>query len=68
MAKSENANPQAPPPQILGSLEPEQLAKAKHLFPRRSLKGKEVVLVWCLRFYLLFMVGVVIYQIWTGWK
>ena len=52
--------------QILVSLEPDQLAEAKHHFPRRVLKGPEVLLIWSLRLYLLFMIAVVIYQIWIG--
>lgn len=52
--------------QILASLEPDQLAAAKQHFSRRALKGPEVLLVWSLRLYLLFMIAVVIYQIWIG--
>lgn len=52
---------------ILASLEPDQLTGAKHQrLPRRRLKGSEVVLLWTLRFYLLFMMGVVVYQVWMG--
>ena len=48
------------------SLEAGQLssAKAKH-YPRRPLKPSEAILFWGLRIYLLFMLGVVIYQVWT---
>lgn len=52
--------------QILASLEPDQLAAAKQHFSRRVLKGREVLLVWSLRLYLLFMIAVVVYQIWIG--
>ena len=52
--------------EVLSSLEPSQLAAAKHHFPRRILKGPETLLVWSLRVYLLFMIAVVIYQIWSG--
>lgn len=54
--------------QVLASLEPDQLASAKQHFPRRLLKGPEVILLWSLRLYLLFMLAVVIYQIWPGSK
>jgi hypothetical protein len=54
--------------QVLASLEPDQLATAKHHFPRRSLRGAEVLLLWSLRLYLLFMIAVVVYQIWAGTK
>ena len=52
---------------VLWTLEPDQLAEAKkqHV-PRRQLKGAELVLLWGLRVYLLFMIAVVIYQAWAG--
>ncbi|HEY6352441.1 MAG TPA: hypothetical protein VI636_23840 [Candidatus Angelobacter sp.] len=50
----------------LAALEPGQLASAKPRFPRRSLKGPQILLLWSLRLYLLFMLAVVIYQAWTG--
>jgi hypothetical protein len=51
---------------VLASLEPEQLTRAKRQrLPRRSLKRAEVLLLWSLRVYLLVMVGVVVYQLWT---
>jgi hypothetical protein len=52
---------------VLSSLEPEQLAGLKkHLIPRRHLKGLEKFVMWSLRIYLLFMVVVVIYQVWAS--
>ena len=52
---------------VLATLEPDQLAEAKkqHV-PRRRLSGVELVVLWCLRIYLLFMVAVVVYQAWVG--
>jgi len=51
---------------VMQSLEAGQLssARAKH-YPRRPLKRSEAILFWGLRIYLLFMMGVVIYQVWT---
>ena len=52
---------------VLSSLEPEQLAGLKkHLIPRRHLRGLEKFVVWSLRIYLLFMMAVVIYQVWIS--
>jgi hypothetical protein len=51
----------------LSSLEPEQLAGLKkHLIPRRHLNGLEKFVLWSLRIYLLFMMAVVILQVWTS--
>ena len=52
---------------VLATLEPDQLAESKkqHV-PRRRLKGPELLVLWFLRIYLLFMIVVVIYQAWTG--
>ena len=51
---------------VMQSLEAGQLssARAQH-YPRRPLKRSEAILFWGLRGYLLFMLGVVIYQVWT---
>ena len=52
---------------VLSSLEPEQLAGLKkHLIPRRHLNGLEKFVLWSLRIYLLFMMAVVILQVWTS--
>jgi hypothetical protein len=52
---------------VLSSLEHDQLVRAKkHPIPRRRLKGAELAVLWGLRIYLLFMMAVVFYQIWTA--
>ena len=52
---------------ILGSLEPDQLTQAKlRKIPRRYLKRSHLLLLWSLRLYVLFMIVVVIYQLWAG--
>jgi hypothetical protein len=52
---------------VLSSLEHDQLVRAKkHFIPRRLLKGPELVVLWALRIYLLFMMAVVVYQVWTA--
>jgi len=52
---------------VLSSLEHDQLVGAKkHFIPRRILKGPELVVLWGLRIYLLFMMAVVAYQVWTA--
>lgn len=52
---------------ILASLEHDQLVRAKkHSIPRRILRGPQLLLLWALRIYLLFMMIVVLYQAWIG--
>jgi hypothetical protein len=68
MTKQPDANP-APSDQtwVLSSLEPDQLANAKkHPIPRRHLKGPELLVLWVLRLYLIFMMAVVGYQVWIA--
>ena len=50
---------------VLSSLEHDQLVTAKkHHIPLRRLKGHELLVLWSLRIYLLFMLAVVSYQVW----
>jgi len=52
---------------VLSSLEHYQLVTAKkHPIPRRHLKGPELLILWSLRLYLLFMMTVVAYQVWLA--
>ena len=53
---------------VMTALEPDQLisAKEKHHFPRRQLTRREALVFWALRVYLIFMLGVVVFQIWTS--
>ncbi len=55
---------------VMTALEPDQLiaAKERHHCPRRRLTPTEMILFWALRIYLVFMVGVVVYQILTGMR
>ncbi len=52
---------------VLSSLEHDQLVTAKkHPVPRRHLKGPELLILWSLRIYLLFMMAAVAYQVWLA--
>jgi hypothetical protein len=52
---------------VLSTLEPDQLVKAKkHPIPRRHLKTPQLLLLWSLRLYLIFMMAVVGYQVWLA--
>jgi hypothetical protein len=52
---------------VLSTLEPEQLTEAKkRKIPRRRVKGYELAVLWFLRAYVLFMIAVVVYQLWAG--
>ena len=48
---------------VLENLERDQLVQEKSApVPRRQLRGGELVLVWALRIYLIFMLAVVLWQ------
>jgi hypothetical protein len=51
---------------ILSALETDQLALRKQPIARRKLTRAEVVVLWSLRVYLIFMVAVVVYQAWAA--
>jgi hypothetical protein len=52
---------------VTAVLEPDQLSEAhKKPVPRRQLRGPLLLVVWLMRLYLLFMIAVVVYQVWSG--
>ncbi len=52
---------------VLKNLDRDQLVQEKSApVPRRQLRGGELVLVWALRIYLIFMLAVVLWQAWTA--
>ena len=52
---------------ILSTLEPDQLVRAKkNPIPRRHFKTRELLILWSLRLYLIFMMTVVAYQVWIA--
>ncbi len=52
---------------VLTNLERDQLVQEKSApVPRRQLRGGQLVLVWALRIYLIFMMVVVFWQAWTA--
>jgi hypothetical protein len=67
MKKDDMRAPASDQSWVLSSLEHDQLARAKkHFIPRRRLKGPELLIIWALRLYLLFMMFVVAYQVWIA--
>ncbi len=52
---------------VLSALEPDQLAEAKkQRIPRRKLRPGELAVLWGLRVYVLFMLAVIVYQVWAA--
>lgn len=52
---------------VLSSLEHDQLVGAKKRpIPRHHLKGPELLVLWALRLYVLFMMAVIAYQVWIA--
>lgn len=44
-------------------LEPDQLSKAKPLYGQRELSRGTLILLWCLRFYVVLMVFIIVVEI-----
>lgn len=52
---------------VLASLEHSQLVRERNkLIPRRRLRGRELILLWGLRIYVVFMMIVVLWEVWTA--
>ncbi len=52
---------------VTSVLEHDQLSRAsKRPVPRKNLKAPQLAILWSLRIYLLFMIAVVLYQVWVG--
>ena len=52
---------------VLKNLDRDQLVQEKSApVPRRQLRGGQLLLVWALRIYLIFMMVVVFWQAWTA--
>lgn len=68
MTKKQPTHPSASDQSLaLSTLEPDQLVSAKkHPIPRRHFKAPELAVLWTLRLYLIFMMAVVAYQVWTA--
>jgi hypothetical protein len=50
---------------VTAVLEHDQLSQAhKRAVPRKRLHGAQLMILWLLRIYLLFMLAVVLYQVW----
>lgn len=69
MDKTEETHQRQHSGDVLTSLDQDQLVAAKRRrLPRRYLKPSEVWLLWGLRAYLVFMMGIVIYRVLEGPK
>ena len=52
---------------VLSTLEHDQLVVTKNVsVPRRKLRGHELLILWALRVYVVFMMAVVFWQAWTA--
>jgi hypothetical protein len=52
---------------VTAVLEPDQLSEAhKQPVPRRQLRRPLLLVLWLMRIYLLFMIAVVVYRVWSG--
>ncbi len=52
---------------VLSSLEMSQLVRERNKpIPRRLLRGRELILLWGLRIYVIFMMMVVLWEVWIA--